>query len=170
MPKLSKKKAKAVESAEITGGDFPLIEPGLYVARLREVAVAEGRYAPRWTAEFEEIHDLDGNKVPGRQWYGMNVPDDGPAPDDYPNGDAKWQQFQRMSNGNLHGFFEAFGYTTDSDTDEMIGEWAAIQIGIRTADGGAKKGQKVNQVKTVLPVPDDVDPSEFEDADSDDTF
>lgn len=171
MPKLAKKFAKAVESAEITSGDFPLLDPGFYFVQLGDVEVQEGNYAPRWSATLENlINEETGEKASGRQWFNMNVPEEGPAPANYPNGDKKWAAFQSMSKGQLHGFFEAFGYSTDSDTDEMRGEWAKAKIVIETIQGGNRKGEKTNRVKSLTPVPDDFDASEYVDADEDGTF
>lgn len=162
MPKLAKKYAASVESAEISTGDFPLIDPGYYYVQLAEVEVLDGNYAPRWSATLSNIHHAEtGEEVSGRQWFNMNVPEDGPAPANYPNGDKKWASFQSMSKGQLHGFFEAFGYSTDSDTDEMIGEWAKAKIVIETIQNGNRKGEKTNRVKSLTPVPEDFDPTEF---------
>ena len=170
MPKLSKKLAKAAEAAEISTGDFPLIDPGFYYVMLAEVQVMDGNYAPRWSATLSNIHHAETlEEVPGRQWYNINVPAEGPAPANYPNGDKKWASFQSMSLGQLHGFFEAFGYSTDSDTDEMIGEWAKAKITIETINNGPKKGEKTNRVKSLVPVEEDFDPTQF-DVESDGTF
>lgn len=170
MPKLAKKYAAAVEQAEISTGDFPLLDPGYYYVQLAEVEVMEGNYAPRWSATLSNIHKKETlEEIPGRQWFNMNVPEDGPAPANYTGGDKKWASFQSMSKGQLHGFFEAFGYSTDSDTDEMIGEWAVAKIVIETINGGNRKGEKTNRVKSLVPVEEDFDPTQF-DVESDGSF
>lgn len=160
MPKLSKKLAKAAASADIATGDFPLIDPGWYFAQLESVEVRDGNYAPQWNATFVNMHsEVTGARISGKQWYRMNIVPEGDAPPAYPNGDKKWANWQKMSLGMLRNFFEAFGYTTDSDTDELQGEWTRIKITIRTINAGARKGEKINDVKTVGPVPDDFDPT-----------
>lgn len=163
MPKLDKKYAKAVAQAEVSTGDFPLLDPGYYYAQLNEVEVLDGNYAPRWNASFFNLHKKDTlEPVTGRQWYNINVPPEGPAPANYTNGDKKWAAFQSMSKGQLHGFFDAFGYSTDSDTDEMIGEWVVLKVGIDTIKSGDRKGEKTNRVKALQEVPEDFKPEDLE--------
>lgn len=171
MPKLPKKLAAAVATAEISSGDFPLLDPGYYFAQLEAVEVFDGNYAPRWNATFGNLHKKDSlEKASGKQWYSMNVPAEGPAPANYTNGDKKWASFQSMSQGQLHGFFDALGYTTDTDTDEMIGEWAVLKVGIEVMKGGPRQGEKTNRVKALSTVPDDFDPEELVEDSSDGTF
>jgi hypothetical protein len=163
MPKLNKKMAAAAEAAEISTGDFPLLDPGYYYVQLAEVEVKDGNFAPRWSAVLSNIHHAETlAEIPGRQWYNINVPGDGPAPANYTKGDKTWANFQAMSLSQLHGFFEAFGYSTDSDTDEMVGEWAKAKVVIKTIDGGARKGEKTNEVRSLVPVEEDFDPTQFD--------
>ena len=150
MPKLDAAMSKEVANAENTGGgEFTLIEPGRYFATLTNVEVREGRYGPQWSAEFSDIQDSKANRQPGRQWYNLNLPVDGPMSPAYQNGEDKWAKFQEVNRSKLKQFFEAFGYTTDSDTDEMVGEQAAIDIEIRTIQSGPRTGERVNSVKNV---------------------
>jgi hypothetical protein len=168
MPKLSKKMAKAAANAEISSGDFPLLDPGFYYAQLMSVDVRDGNYAPQWTAEFHNLFsERTGEKASGRQWYRMHIVPEGDMPANYPNGPKKWANWQKMSLGVVHGFFDAFGYSTDSDTDELVGEWVKIKVKIRTIQQGDRKGEKVNDVGGVAAVPDDFDPSEFLTGDDD---
>ena len=175
MPKLPKKMAKAVANTEpSTGGDFPLMDPGWYYVQLQEVEALDGNYAPRWNVVLHNIHKQEedksvGEKQSGKQWLNINIPDDGPAPANYTNGDKKWAAFQSMSKGQLAMFFEGFGYSADSDTDEMLGEWALAKIGIRTIQRGDRKGEKTNEVKQLVPVPDDFEAPD-DDEGSDETF
>lgn len=161
MPKLPTKVAKTVEKSEQVSVGFDLLKPGRYLARLREVGVEEHQNYPDhvslWVAQFENLHSADGTKHPGRQWYRMNVILNDNVPANYANGDSKWSNFVRMSNGQMKGFFENMGYTADSDTDEMIGEWACIDIAQRTIQKGARTGEKVNEVRGVVPVPDSLE-------------
>ena len=150
MPKLSAKDRKKVAKAEAVGGDFPLIPSGKYVAELTGVeAKTSSAGNPMWVAEFSEIHGPDGEKQPGRQWYNLNLPTSDTPPDGYAKGEEKWKQYQAMCAGRIKAFFEAFGYSEDSDTDEMIGERAVITIGIRTIQNGPKAGQEANSVNGV---------------------
>ncbi|WAB10093.1 hypothetical protein SEA_JUMBOSET_45 [Arthrobacter phage Jumboset] len=168
MPKLNKKLAAAVETAEVVSGDFPLLDNGYYYAQLGDVEVQDGNYAPVWNATLENLHKQSTNeKASGKQWLRLNVVSDEKAPASYTNGDKKWASFHSMSQGQLRGFFEAFGYTPDSDTDEMRGEWALIKVGTRIISSGDRKGEKVNEVKSIGPVPDDFDSTELVPEDSD---
>ena len=157
MPKLAAKDRKKVEKAEALGdGDFPLIPPGKYIAELTGVeARTSAAGNPMWVAEFSEITGPDGETFPGRQWYNLNLPTTPTPPDGYvPKGREKdpvkaWESYQNMCSGRIKGFFEAFGYSADSDTDEMIGERCVITIGERVINQGPKAGQKANQVNGV---------------------
>jgi len=163
MPKLAAKMRKKVEKATATTGEFEPLTPGKYIAELSEVeAKASSGGAPMWVAEFTNLHNLEGEKQPGRQWYNLMLPQES-MPDDYEKGEEKWDQYQDLCEGRLKGFFEAFGFSVDSDTDEMIGERCVLIVGVRTIQRGERAGQKVNQVNGVKPL-DSVD---FEDADGD---
>lgn len=173
MPKLAAKTRKRVEKAEAVSGGFELLRPGKYVAELSNVeAKSSNAGNPMWVAEFTEIHNLDGERQPGRQWYNLNLPTTDEAPDGYkPKGKNKdpqeaWEQYQRLCEGRLKAFFEAFGFTADSDTDEMIGERCVLQIGIRTIQNGPKTGEETNTVNGVFPL-DSVDYEGGEDAEGD---
>lgn len=173
MPKLAAKIKKRVAKADaVGGGDFEPLAPGKYIASLSEVeAKTSNAGNPMWVAEFEEIHDLDGERQPGRQWYNLNLPIDGPMPESYEPKKLRkdqtkqdsWDNYQRMCEGRLKGFFEAFGYEVDSDTDEFISEKCVIVVGVRTITQGARAGEKTNQINGVAPL-DSVD---YEDGDED---
>lgn len=175
MPKLAAKTRKRVAKAEAVGsGDYEPLAPGKYIAELSEVEAKNSNAGnPMWVAEFTEIHDLDGDRQPGRQWYNLNLPIDGPMPDSYEpkrlrkgqTPEDSWENYQRMCEGRLKGFFEAFGYEVDSDTDEFIGERCVITVGVRTITQGARAGEKTNQINGVAPL-DSVD---FEEGEGDET-
>ena len=175
MAKLSVKDRKKVAKAEATGGGFKPITAGKYVAELSQVEVkvsANGN--PMWVAEFTDIHDLDGEQVPGRQWYNLNLPTTDTPPDGYKparGGDPKekWAQYQELCAGRIKQFFEVFGFTEDSDTDEMIGERAVLQIGIRTIQNGPKTGEQTNTVNGLQPL-DSVTFAGSDDSDDEDNF
>lgn len=176
MPKLAAKVRKNVEKAEAVSGGFELLKPGKYVAELSGVeAKLSNAGNPVWSAEFNEIHALDGERQPGRQWYNLNLPQD-KMPDDYKPGpnskkspEDAWESYQALCNGRLKAFFEAFGFSVDSDTDEMIGERVVLQIGVRTIQNGPKKGEDTNTVNGVFAL-DTVDFEGVDGGDDPDNF
>lgn len=176
MPKLAAKDRKKVDKAEAVSGGFDLLKPGKYIAELSDVeAKSSNSGSPMWVAEFSEIHDLDGDRYPGRQWYNLNLPTTDTPPEGYTPKNSKkspeeaWANFQQLCAGRLKAFFEAFGFTADSDTDEMIGERCVLQIGIRTIQQGARAGEQTNTVNGVFPL-DSVDYEGSGDDDDDDNF
>lgn len=155
MPKLNTAALEAVTNVEAFSGDYALIQPGRYLATLAKVEVKDGNHGGmQWSAEFNEIHSLDGTRQGGRQWLNLNLPIQGKAPASYLNGEEKWVKFQAVSAARVKSFFQAFGYSEDSDTDEMIGETAIIEIEIRTIQNGPRRGEQVNGVKGVYPAGD----------------
>jgi hypothetical protein len=164
MPKLSAKDRKKVEKAEAVSGEFEPLKPGKYVATLSEVEAKKSSAGnPMWVCTFEDIHNLDGEKQPGRQWYNLNLPTSDTPPDNYEKGEEKWLQYQRLCEGRIKAFFEAFGYTVDSDTDEFIGDRCVLVIGVRTINQGERAGQQTNTVNGVKPL----DSVEFDGGDED---
>ena len=174
MPKLAAKTRKKVEKAEAVKGGFDALPPGKYVAELSEVeATTSSAGNPMWKVQFNEVHNLDGERMPGRQFYNLMLPQD-KMPEDYTPKNSKkspeeaWADYQRLCEGRLKQFFEAFGFTVDSDTDEMIGERCVLIIGVRTIQSGNRKGEKGNDVNGIEPF-DSVN-FEGEDDDDDDNF
>jgi len=154
MPKLNAAAAKAVEQTEaVHGGGFELLKPGKYLGQLTEVSVRENpdKYgAAQWSAEFQNLHSIETREpVSGRQWLNLTMPLGKKAPANYENGAEKWEKYQAMVKGRLAAFFEAFGYTPDSDTDEMLLEWAVITVGVQTIQQGPKQGEKRNVVNDI---------------------
>lgn len=155
MPKLAAKDRKKVEKAEAVSGEFKPMPPGKYVGTLSEVEVKNSAAGnPMWVAEFTDIQDLDGDGQPGRLWYNLNLPTTDTPPDNYtPKGkkskEESWAQYQALCSGRLKSFFEAFGYSVDSDTDEMIGEQCVLQVGVRTIQNGPRTGESTNSVNGV---------------------
>lgn len=158
MPKLPKSVAKKANKAEATTGGFEPIPAGKYLARLRGVKASESQNFPdhvvRWSAEFGDLHDLEGNTYPGRQWINLSVIQNEDMPGSYTKGEESWDQYVSISHGTLKGFFENMGFTTDSDTEEMVGEVALLKVSVRTINQGARKGERTNQVDAILPLPD----------------
>lgn len=170
MPKMASAVAKRVESAEArheSGGEFEPLAPGKYLAQLRDVSVRDQTNkhgAAVWSAEFHNLHALEDHvKAPGRQWLNLTQPSPvGKIPASYTNGPEKWEKYQAMLDGLLKGFFESFGYTVDSDTDEMLGEWAVITLKIRTIQSGPNEGKKTNEVTGIESIEDfDIDLADF---------
>lgn len=169
MPKLSKAAAGRVDKAEARheqGGSFELLPDGDYLAQLREVSVRDktNKYgAAVWSAEFHNLVNLEsGASASGRQWLNITMPQPlDKIPSAYVNGPDKWEKYQAMLDGLLKGFFESFGFTTDSDTDEMLGEWAIITVGSQTIQEGPKQGQLTNRVTAIKALPEDFDLSDY---------
>lgn len=164
MPKMPKALQKTVADAEAVSGDFELLAPGRYVACLNKVEAKNSAAGnPMWVWEFNEIRDMDGNKKPGRLWYNTMIPQ-AKMPSGVPDSE-KWETAQRLSAGRLKAAFEAFGYTLDSDTDEMIGDKVVLAVGVDTIQKGPKAGQQTNRVNA-LHSADDVDLDSDEDDDT----
>lgn len=171
MPKLDSKTASVVEQTEAThGGNFEPLPAGKYLGRLVEVKIRDekNKYgAVQWSAEFESLRPLEDpdHVAPGRQWLNLTLPTSNKAPANYANGADKWEKYQNMLRGRLKAFFESFGYTSDSDTEEMHGEWAVITVVVKTAQQGARAGQKVNEVSDIEMVPEDIEVPDMTDED-----
>lgn len=155
MPKLAAKHRKKVQKAEAVTGEYEPLPAGKYIGTLAGVEARDSSNGnAMWVAEFEDIHDLEGDRMPGRQWYQMMLPIDEMPADYQPKSSKKspeeaWEAYQAMTAGRLKAFFEAFGFEENSDTDEMIGERVVLQIGVRTINSGVKAGQKGNNVNGV---------------------
>lgn len=179
MPKLDKKMAKAAKEAPEPTDGFEPLPAGKYVATLAGVEdrIAQSSGAAMWGVEMEDITDLEGNVQPGRQFTNLVLPgDDKKVPADY-KGPGKglrkgqtleeaWAARNEFLSSKLKQFFEAFGYTTDSDTDEMIGERCVIALSVETINAGKRKGQLGNQITGFYTL-DSVDHEDAEDADDD---
>lgn len=152
MPRLAKGLAKTVADAEAVTGAFELIKPGKYIATLKQVeSKTSGTGKPGWNWEFGDILDLEGKKVPGRQWLWTMLPGAKAPKDESSDEYKKWETSERLSAGRIKGIFEAFGFETDSDTDEMLGEKIVLQIGIQTIKAGPKKGEEQNYIVKLIP-------------------
>lgn len=163
MAKLNNNLAQVVSTAQDVDGGFDLLEPGRYVATLFDV---ESRYTnagdAMWVAVFNEITKIStGERVPGRQWYNLVLPSTEPMPADYRPRNAStspekaWEFKNNMAASRLRQFFNAMGYSTDTDTEDMIGDKCVIQISVRTIQSGARKGERTNSVAGVFPLPSD---------------
>ena len=140
MPRLDANTAKSVSSQETTS--FEPIPEGVYTVRLREVEARESRQgSPYWAWVVE----VDGGDHDGRRlWINTSLKDS-----------AHWK---------LKEVFDAFGFTTDSDTDEIVGERMKVAVTQRTIEGGARAGQLGNNVERCMPL------GASDKADDDDAF
>lgn len=167
MPKLNKKIAKNISSAEAVSSEFELLPDGKYVGELAEVnAEAHTKFPDHmstWVARFKNLKNYrTGKTYPGSQWLRLTVVTDETMPSSYEKTEDKWETWVAMSNGQVKGFFENMGYEPTSDTDEMIGELAMLSIGHRTMQTGKRAGEVTNEVKGVEEFPEDFDPDAFE--------
>lgn len=175
MAKLNVKDRKKVAKAKAASSEFEPYPPGKYVGTLSDVEAKVSQAGNAyWNCTFTDIENMDGEAMPGRQWFMVMLPKDKMPADYKPGPKAKeqdpakaWEIYQEIVAGRVKAFFEAFGYDLDSDTDEMLGEKAILKIGIETIQSGAKAGEKTNRVNDVLPLgdhepgDDDEDDDEF---------
>jgi hypothetical protein len=128
MPKLSKAAAKKTDDAVST---FAPLDEGVYGAKLMDVTVEEGPAGPYWRWEFSELMNVDtGDSAPGRQWLNTSLSEN-----------AAWK---------LKETFEAFGATTDTDTDTLLGSEVLLVISQREIEKGNRQGQIGNQIERVM--------------------
>lgn len=130
MPKLPSQAAtKAREAAESSG--FTPLEAGTYEARLTNVKATQAKSSgnPMWVWELEVV----GPSNKGRKLWVNTVLTDA----------AMWKVAE---------MFAAFGYDTDTDTDEIIGDHCYVDVVQRTIEQGAKAGQVGNDVQRAYPL------------------
>lgn len=158
MPKLKAAHAKVVEDADPIGG-FTIAPPGKYLAKLVKVEEREtsnGNY-PSWNCTFGKLRSLaTGEEFPGSVFYWMTLPR--PKPKNISGKELEdYNKSQRLDRGKLHAFFLGFGYTADSDTDEIIESEAdcVLQLGVEVQRQGKRAGQEQNTIVAILPVDDE---------------
>lgn len=134
MPKLNAKQAAIVSESEAASGSF-LLPEGRYAAQLASVTEKEGNAYPYWVWEFTNLHNSEDELVPGKQWNNTSL--------------------SPKSAGFLKATFEAFGFTEDSDTDEMIGEWVVLHLVQEPIARGPRAGELRNAVARLAPFKDD---------------
>ena len=82
MPRLNAALRQMTENAQERS--FGPIPAGKYVARLTAVEAKQSQSGnPYWNATYQDLEALDGRKQPGSQWLVLNLPDDGPVPENY---------------------------------------------------------------------------------------
>lgn len=175
MAKLAAKDRKKAEKAQAVKSEFEPFPPGKYVGTLSEVEPkVSGAGNAYWNVTFTDLENMDGEVMPGRLWYMVMLPRD-KRPDDYKPGpkakeqdpEKAWGIYQDIVAGRVKSFFEAFGYSLDSDTDEMIGEKAILKVGIETINSGARAGERTNRVNDVMPLGDHEPGASDDDGDDD---
>lgn len=129
MPKLSKDIAKKAAKAESKGGSREPMPEGDYRVRLLEVEAKESSNGnPMWNWKYEVVEgDFAGRFL----WNNTTLVDA-----------AMWAVNQT---------FEAFGVSTDTDTDDLIGEEVGVSVSIGEIGAGANQGKKRNNVESVFP-------------------
>jgi hypothetical protein len=132
MPKLDTKTAAA--TAEQESQSFEALPARIYPVVLRSVEVRASKkdQSPYWVWELE-VCDDDEHK--GRKlWSNTSLKEN-----------ALWK---------LNEVFTAFGYTTDSDTDEIVGEKCRIAVSQRLIEQGSRSGEMGNNIDKHLPYGD----------------
>lgn len=130
MAKLNAKTAKKVDE---TSG-FEPIEDGWYHARLIDVSTDKtGPQGPYWSWEWKVV----GPKHEGRRLWNNTT----------------------LADGKMFGLkmtFEAFGVPTTTDTDDLCGRIAKLQVGSRVIPTGTRQGEMGNTVDRVTKADPDV--------------
>lgn len=134
MPKLSDKQQAVTDQAE---GGFRLVPDGAYLCDLVKVKEVPGPSAPQWEIDWA-INDPDFE-----QYNGVTLKD--------------WISLGENSAWKMRMFFDALGYSLDSNTDEMIGDQARLYVFKVIQEQGKLKGQNVNKVNRYADPSEDVD-------------
>lgn len=182
MPKLTAAQAKGITKVEPELGrpGFEPLPTGRYVGRLSDVTAKMSKNNnPIWNVEWDNIRGLDGEEFGGRQFYTLNFPTSAKRPAGWgednaaskkKSPDERWADYQTSCKARLHGFFTAHGYTTDTDTDEMINDEAEciLEIGQETQREGARAGQLRNVINGFLPLDEETAAAAASEDDEDD--
>lgn len=129
MPKLSQDKAAKVDVAE--GGSFDPLPEAVYVAVLEgEVTAEQGKGdSPywKWTFKIDE-----GSEFAGRKLY-LNT------------------SLSEKAEWRLNQVFGAFGVSSSTHTDDLIGRRVKLVVVQRVIQEGARKGDMGNDIRELLP-------------------
>jgi hypothetical protein len=137
MAKLPSDVAKSAAEAE---DGYSLIEEGDYVVELLEVQTEKngqpmtGAAGPYWTWVFQIPEDADRYKK-RRFWRIISL--------------------SERAFPMLKAAFTAFGVSTDTDTDELIGKRCLAHVGVKMIEQGAKAGEKDNEIQRLMPLDGD---------------
>lgn len=184
MPKLAGPVQKFVDKQKpdaAGGGGFVLIEEPQVLGALAEVREEEGEYGTQWVVTWDKIVSLSGKEYPGNLTLWMNVPGKSKAPADWKprrkgatveglsaaERQEMWTEQISKQGARIHALFAVPGYTTDSDTDELIGEIYLLDIGI--VKGDKDPTRKFNKVWGFRSPKDATDDGGFGDGDSADS-
>lgn len=135
MPKLNKKTAKDVDKAEQSAG-YDAMPEGIYLMRLREVTVSDqpgpsGAHYWTWVYEIDD----DDEDYPGRRVW---------------NTTSLSEKALGMP-GGLKETFAAFGVPTDTDTDDLCGEYVNVHLTQEIQTKGRNEGKMQNVVASLMP-------------------
>lgn len=127
MPKLNK--ALATKTAETETGTFDAIPEDTYTVRLVDVEQKIGKDSgkPYWNWKFE----VTEGDCKGRNIFMIT-------------------SLSENALFKLKEVFDAFGFSTDSDTDELVGESVKLVVIQEVIEKGTRKGQMGNTVTQVL--------------------
>lgn len=151
MPKLPKKVAEKVDETEAQ--TFEALPEGTFVATLEAVTTHDGKARAEDPEDVEQFGE--GELIPYWKWQFMDLigrsGEEVEAGKKYPG--KLWVQTSlgKSSRWKVKEVFDAFGYSTDSDTDEMCGEKVILVVSKGTVQKGPKKGQPSNNVDNLLP-------------------
>lgn len=134
MPKLNKTTAK---KAADSGSSFEVFDAGVYMCKLLKVTVSDkpGKSGSHyWTWEVE-IDDPEFAELNGRRGWLIT-------------------SLSEKALFKMNETFAAFGAATDTDTDELIGNYALGTFSQEVQEEGQRKGQLQNRLEGLLPADD----------------
>lgn len=127
MPVLPSALAESSDEAAKESGSFSALDPGIYTGRLGKCDAIESRAGkPMWALEFDQIHDLEGNKKGGRLWSNITLEES-----------VAWKIAQ---------FFSAFGVPTSTNTDHLLNNRIRLEVSKRVQTMGKNTGKEVNDI------------------------
>jgi hypothetical protein len=128
MPKLTSNVAQ--KTAEAEGGNFEPLPENTYLAVPEEVTMEPGgANGPYWKWTFKIA---EGQEYAGRKLF-MNT------------------SLSEKALWKLKETFEAFGVSTDTDTDDLIGKPVKLYVVQRPIEQGKRKGEIGNEIRNLLP-------------------
>lgn len=132
MAKLNKQLAQqAQEQAEDWDGGYSVVQPGIYLCKLNDVdTTRSGPAGPYWNWEYETVGVHDEPK--GKRFWDIT-------------------SLSEKAIGRLGKVFEAFGASTEADTDDLIGSVVAVEVKIGTISKGDRAGEQRNEVVSLHP-------------------
>lgn len=145
MAKLNKKMQDEVKNAAT--GFAPMAE-GVYHFMLKDVdPTREGGAGPYWSWEFECV-EQEPQPILVLDAEGKS---DGSTELKSVRGRKQWNNTSLSQAWSLKQTFDAFGVSSDTDTDDVIGKVVKLVLSVRTIEQGNRKGELTNNVDRVLP-------------------